>query len=184
VSPEPAVSPVRAVVFSGGDSRGAAQAGALQVILEAGVVPDLFVGTSVGAINAAFLAADPADEVWALGTGQLCEERHRPRSAVDVALQALAVQSTARTQAELACPPPGVTVHHLVLPCVTHRWHSGFSGSAELIARWCGSRLGSDWRCSPRTFTRSAAVSCDKADIVEERRGRLGAAQQSATAVG
>ena len=255
------MSLVRAVVCSGGASRGAAQAGALQVLLEAGLVPDLLVGTSVGAINASFLAADPsperarclvkiwqelrtrdvfptsaggqlvhlalgsdhlcspdglralldqhrgyreieeatvplvvvatdlltgaerrlragpvvpavlasaaipgvfppvswgrdllvdggvvanvplaaavaagADEVWALDTGQLCEERHRPRSAIDVALQALAVQSTARTQAEIACPPPGVTVHHLVLPCATHRSHSDFSGSAELIA--------------------------------------------------
>lgn len=255
------MSLVRAVVCSGGGSRGAAQAGALQVMLEAGVVPDLLIGTSVGAINAAFLAAEPsperarglveiwkglrdrdvfptpalvqlirlalgsdhvcssdglrtllethlgyreiedasvplvvvatdlltgaerrlragpvvaavlasaaipgvfapvpwgrdllvdggvvanvplaaavaagADEVWALDTGQLCAERHRPHSAVDVALQALAVQSTARAEAEFACLPSGVTVHHIVLPCVTHRRRSDFSGSAELIA--------------------------------------------------
>lgn len=253
------MSPVRAVVCSGSASRGAAKAGALHVLLQAGVEPDLFVGTSVGAIDAAFLAADPSPErarclvkIWqelrtrdvlptcagaqlvhlalgsdrlcspdglralldrhlgyreiaqaavpfvvvatdlltgterqlragpvvpavlasaaisgvfppvpwgtdllvdggvianvplaaavaagadeALDTGQLCEERHRPRSVIDVALHALALQSTARALAELACLPPGVTVHHLVLPCATYRRYSDFSGSAELIA--------------------------------------------------
>ena len=252
---------MRAIVCSGGGNRGAAQAGALEVLLSAGVVPDLFVGTSVGAINAAFLAADPspnrarclveiwqglrgrdvfptparvqlirlalgsdhvcssdglrallethlgyreiedasvplvvvatdlstgaerrlrhgpvvpavlasaaipgvfapvpwgsdllvdggvvanvplaaavaagADEVWALDTGQRCAERHRPRSAVGVARRSVAVQSTARAEAELACLPPGVTVHHVVLPCSTHLRYSDFSGSAELVA--------------------------------------------------
>ena len=91
-------------------------------------------GGVVANVPLAAAVAAGADEVWALDTGQLCEERHRPRSAIDVALQTLAVQSTARTQAELACLPPGLTVHHLVLPCVTHRRRSDFSGSAELIA--------------------------------------------------
>jgi NTE family protein len=252
---------MRAIVCSGGGNRGAAQAGALEVLFGAGVVPDLLVGTSVGAINAAFLAAAPtperarhlvgiwkglrsrdvfptaprrqlvhlalgsdhvcspdglrallehhlgyheiedaavplvivaadlstglerrlcrgpvvdavlasaampgifppvrwgtdllvdggvvanvplsaavdagSDEVWVLDTSRLCEERHPPRSTIDVALQGLAVQSTARAQAELACLPPGVTVRHLVLPCTRHRWYSDVSGSAELIA--------------------------------------------------
>ena len=53
---------MRAIVCSGGANRGAAQAGALEVLLSAGVVPDLFVGTSVGAINAAFMAADPSPD--------------------------------------------------------------------------------------------------------------------------
>jgi hypothetical protein len=142
------VSPVRAVVCSGGGSRGATQAGrapghprsrrrARPVRRDLGRrdqrrLPRRRPKPENVPLAAAVAAG--ADEVWALGTGQLCEERHWPRSAVDVALQALAVQSTARTQADLACLPPGVTVHHLVLPCVTHRWHSDFSGSAELIA--------------------------------------------------
>ena len=48
-----------AVVFSGGGNAGAAQVGMLQALFEAGVRPDLFVGCSVGALNAAYLAVDP-----------------------------------------------------------------------------------------------------------------------------
>lgn len=53
---------MRAFVLSGGGNRGALQAGALEVLLAEGIVPDLLVGASVGAINAAFLAADPSPE--------------------------------------------------------------------------------------------------------------------------
>ena len=51
--------PREAVVLSGGGSLGAVQIGALRALLEAGVRPDLFVGCSVGALNAASLAVDP-----------------------------------------------------------------------------------------------------------------------------
>jgi NTE family protein len=49
-----------AVVLSGGGSLGAIQVGALQALLEAGVRPDVFVGCSVGALNAAFMAVEPS----------------------------------------------------------------------------------------------------------------------------
>jgi len=42
-----------AFLFSGGTSLGAVQVGMLMGVFEAGIVPDLLVGTSVGAINAA-----------------------------------------------------------------------------------------------------------------------------------
>lgn len=45
-----------AIVLGGGGARGAFQAGALQAMQEAGIQPDLLVGTSIGAVNAAFLA--------------------------------------------------------------------------------------------------------------------------------
>lgn len=45
-----------ALVLSGGGSRGALQVGALRALLEAGIVPDLLVGTSIGAANATALA--------------------------------------------------------------------------------------------------------------------------------
>lgn len=45
-----------AFVLSGGASLGAAHVGMLQALQEAGVVPDLLVGTSVGAVNAAWVA--------------------------------------------------------------------------------------------------------------------------------
>ncbi|MGQ9494181.1 MAG: patatin-like phospholipase family protein [Anaerolineae bacterium] len=48
-----------AFVLSGGGNRGALQVGALQALLERGVRPDMLVGTSAGALNAAFLASDP-----------------------------------------------------------------------------------------------------------------------------
>jgi NTE family protein len=51
-----------AVVFSGGGSLGAAQVGALQALFEAGINPDVVVGCSVGALNAAFVAVDPNAE--------------------------------------------------------------------------------------------------------------------------
>ena len=51
-----------AVVCSGGGNLGAAQVGMLQVLLEAGIQPDLAVGCSVGALNAAYLAVDPTVE--------------------------------------------------------------------------------------------------------------------------
>jgi len=45
-----------AFVLGGGASRGALQVGALRALAEAGFTPDILVGTSVGAANAAFLA--------------------------------------------------------------------------------------------------------------------------------
>jgi len=48
-----------AFVLSGGGVLGAVQVGQLRALIEAGVIPDLLVGTSVGALNAAAIAADP-----------------------------------------------------------------------------------------------------------------------------
>ncbi len=63
-SPCPPVLPVPVVrrhvfVLSGGGARGAAQAGAMASLLQAGIDPVGIVGCSVGALNGAFLAADP-----------------------------------------------------------------------------------------------------------------------------
>ncbi len=46
--------------FSGGGNRGPVQVGAMRALFEAGIAPDLLVGTSAGALNAAFLATDPS----------------------------------------------------------------------------------------------------------------------------
>lgn len=59
-------------VLGGGGSRGALQAGAMRALLEADIQPDMLVGTSIGAANAAFLAThgvdlttmDDLEEVW------------------------------------------------------------------------------------------------------------------------
>jgi len=49
-----------AFVLGGGGVRGAVQVGMLQALFEAGVTPDLVVGTSIGAINGAAVAAEPS----------------------------------------------------------------------------------------------------------------------------
>jgi NTE family protein len=49
-----------AFVLGGGGLLGAHEVGMLRALAEAGVRPDLVVGTSIGAINGAFVAADPA----------------------------------------------------------------------------------------------------------------------------
>lgn len=46
-------------MFSGGGPLGALQVGALRALFEQGVRPDLVVGTSVGALNATYIAFDP-----------------------------------------------------------------------------------------------------------------------------
>jgi NTE family protein len=60
-----------AFVLGGGGRLGAHEVGMLAALLERGIVPDLVVGTSVGAINGAAVAADPTaraasrlEELW------------------------------------------------------------------------------------------------------------------------
>src|SRR3990170_3371117 len=66
-----------AFVFSGGGPLGALQVGALRALFEHGVRPDLVVGSSVGALNATFVAFDPTpsgaeslDGIWRALTDQ------------------------------------------------------------------------------------------------------------------
>ena len=58
-----------AFVFSGGGPLGALQVGALKALVERDILPDLVVGTSVGAVNASSLAFEPT----ALGVQRLEE---------------------------------------------------------------------------------------------------------------
>lgn len=66
-----------AFVLGGGGLLGAHEVGMLRALAEANIKPDLVVGTSIGAINGAFVAADPAgavdrlDELW---QGEAMEE--------------------------------------------------------------------------------------------------------------
>ena len=50
-------------VLGGGGVRGAVQVGMLRALFDEGVVPDLVVGTSIGAINGAAIAHDPTPAV-------------------------------------------------------------------------------------------------------------------------
>ncbi len=75
-----------AFVFSGGGARGALHVGALRALLEAGIRPDMLVGTSIGAWNAAWLAQSPTldgvealAEIWrSLQAGQILLGRRHP----------------------------------------------------------------------------------------------------------
>lgn len=51
--------PRTAFVLAGGGSLGAVEVGMLQALVGAGVIPDLIVGSSAGAVNAAFFAGRP-----------------------------------------------------------------------------------------------------------------------------
>src|SRR5690606_5337183 len=54
--PDPGLT---AFVLGGGGRLGAAEVGMLRALLDADIVPDVVLGTSIGAINGAALAADP-----------------------------------------------------------------------------------------------------------------------------
>jgi NTE family protein len=66
-----------AFVLSGGGNQGVSQVGMLRALFERGVVPDVIVGTSAGALNGAAFATDPStamldrlEEVWLGLTGE------------------------------------------------------------------------------------------------------------------
>jgi NTE family protein len=70
--PQPSPQSEVAFVLGGGGVLGATQVGMVRALLEHGIRPDLVLGTSVGALNGAMLAADPSldtaaglAELWA-----------------------------------------------------------------------------------------------------------------------
>jgi NTE family protein len=69
--------PLTAFVFAGGASLGAMQAGMLHGLYERGIVADLLVGTSAGALNAAFVASRPQTVATARQLGDIWRGLHR-----------------------------------------------------------------------------------------------------------
>ena len=65
----PAESKKTALVLCGGGAQGAAEIGFYQAMVELGVRPDCIIGTSVGALNGAFIACgmdiSRMKEIWA-----------------------------------------------------------------------------------------------------------------------
>jgi NTE family protein len=55
----PVPAPVTAFVLGGGGRLGAAEVGMLRALFDAGIVPDLVLGTSIGAVNGVAIASDP-----------------------------------------------------------------------------------------------------------------------------
>jgi NTE family protein len=57
--PDPDAGPINAFVLSGGGNQGVAQVGMLRGLAERGIVPDVVIGTSAGALNGACLCYAP-----------------------------------------------------------------------------------------------------------------------------
>ncbi|MGH3914217.1 MAG: patatin-like phospholipase family protein [Pseudonocardiaceae bacterium] len=91
-----------AIVLGGGGVLGAVQVGMVRALVEAGVRPDLVLGTSIGALHGAVLAALPPEEV----AGRLDELWRSPDA------QALFAAGTVRRLRELA--RSGVAAHSSV----------------------------------------------------------------------
>jgi NTE family protein len=68
-----------AFVLSGGASLGAIQVGMLQALYERDIVPELIVGTSVGAVNGAYIASRPQTLATTLELARIWRELHRGR---------------------------------------------------------------------------------------------------------
>jgi NTE family protein len=113
-----------AFVLAGGGSLGAVQVGMLKALTAKGIVPDLVVGASVGAINAAYFATAPSSDglarlerVW-LG---LQSTDVFPLSPVNSLLAILGRRdfliSPARLRALIESELPSERIEHAKIPC-------------------------------------------------------------------
>lgn len=86
------MEPCLAFVLGGGGARGAFQIGALRALYEAGLRPDLLVGSSIGAVNAAAIALWGFDETGLFGL-ELAYQKVAASDLLDLNLSKLAVQA-------------------------------------------------------------------------------------------
>jgi len=129
-----------AFVLGGGGLLGAHEVGMLRALAEAGVRPDLVVGTSIGALNGALVAADPAGAAARLGRMWQGEELRAAFSeklwgrTVRLVRSGTHLHSLEPLRRVLAGALPGPSFADLALPfqCVaasiegaTARWFSG-----------------------------------------------------------
>lgn len=122
-------------VFSGGGSRGAAQIGMMRALMGAGIVPDVVVGASVGALNACSLAVDPTlDRVELLADRWMAmEARHLtgPKIAVlgNLARRRPYLFSSDRIRRLVAEWMPATNIEDLVVPAyvATTNLHTGLA---------------------------------------------------------
>jgi NTE family protein len=114
-----------AFVLSGGGARGALQVGALRALYEAGIAPDVLIGTSIGAWNAAVLARFPLEEALARMT-----EAWRQSQPAQILLG---------RESRLSMPPPQALTGVLMLSAI-RRVSQGYpslysdTGQKRLIA--------------------------------------------------
>jgi predicted acylesterase/phospholipase RssA len=127
-----------AFVFSGGGSGGAMEAGGVKALYERGIRPDIVVGSSAGAMNAAFLAIDPTPE----GVERLCtiwrNLRTRdivPGNAVSKLWRVVSVALHQDLLAELkyAAQLPGIKTHHIIIRGVPEAGDFDFDHGGEMV---------------------------------------------------
>ncbi len=88
-----------AFVLGGGGILGAHEVGMLRALTEAGVAPDLVLGTSIGAINGAMFAADPTNRGVERLSRLWCDSRISETTAADV-LRRMGTLARTRTHLE------------------------------------------------------------------------------------
>src|SRR5437763_12169222 len=111
-----------AFVLGGGGLLGAHEVGMLRALAEAGVRPDLVVGTSIGALNGALVAADPLGAAERLGQMWQGEELRAAFSeklwgrAIRLARSGTHLHSLEPLRRTLAAALPGASFSDLQLP--------------------------------------------------------------------
>ena len=106
------MKPCLTFVLGGGGARGAFQVGALRALHEAGLRPDLLVGTSIGAVNAAAIALWGFDETGLFAL-ELAYQKIAAADILDLNLSRLAMRrspaashSTAANARPISSLPP------------------------------------------------------------------------------
>ncbi|WP_214366538.1 patatin-like phospholipase family protein [Pseudonocardia sp. H11422] len=109
-----------AIVLGGGGVLGAVQVGMLRALLEAGVRPDLVLGTSVGAMNGAVLAARPPgqvadrlDALWRSPDAQAVFAAGTVRRLHELARSGVAAHSSAPLRRALTAELDGLRIEDL-----------------------------------------------------------------------
>jgi NTE family protein len=105
-----------AFVLGGGGVLGAVEVGMIRAMFEAGIRPDLVVGTSVGAMNGALVAAEPSDavigrliELWASKQARDIFGDSAPRQLARLARAGTHLHSPAPLRAMLDRELPGMS---------------------------------------------------------------------------
>jgi len=129
-----------AFVLGGGGLLGAHEVGMLRALAEAGIRPDLVVGTSVGALNGVFVAADPEGaaarlgEMWQGDSLRLAFSENLPARAARLARSGTHLHSAEPLRRVLDAAFPGADFRDLELP-----FHCVAASIEEAAARWFSS---------------------------------------------
>src|SRR5579884_3878618 len=115
--------PQTAFVLGGGGILGAHEVGMLQALAESGIAADLVLGTSIGAVNGAFYAADPGvdgvarlSELWSSADGAELSSAALLRRASTLARSGTHIESYSRLHARLSELLPVERVEDLTTP--------------------------------------------------------------------